>query len=142
MRNGFSLPEIVVVVAIAAVLSSVALPRLAGILDALAADGAARDVTTALAVARSTAIEQGRRARLVIREDSLLIDVWGNADWEPFLRWPGARDRGVQLLASNPQVMFSPTGIGWGVSNTKVMLTRGSHIETITTSRIGRVKRW
>lgn len=142
MRNGFSLPELVVVLAIAAVLFAVALPRLSGVLDATAADAAARDITTALAVARSAAVERGKRARLVIQQDSLRIDLWGNADWEPFLRWAGPQDRGVSLQVSNPQVMFSPTGIGWGVSNTKVTLTRGSHIETITTSRIGRVKRW
>ena len=142
MRKGFSLPEIVVVLAIAAVLSAVALPRLGGLLDALAADAAARDVTMALAVTRSAAVERGKRARLVIRADSLNIDLWENADWEPFLRWTGPADRGVSLLVSNPQVVFSPTGIGWGVSNTKVTLSRGSHIETITTSRVGRVKRW
>jgi prepilin-type N-terminal cleavage/methylation domain-containing protein len=142
VRKGFSLPEIVVVLAIAAVMSAVALPRLSGIMDAMAADAAARDVTTALAVTRSAAVERGKRARLVIQADSLRIDLWGNADWEPFLRWVGPADRRVSLQVSNPQVVFSPTGIGWGVSNTKVTLTRGSHIETITTSRVGRVKRW
>jgi hypothetical protein len=43
---------------------------------------------------------------------------------------------------SNPLVVFGPTGMGWGVSNTRITLQRGSQVETITVSRVGRVKRW
>ena len=142
MRRGFSLVELAVTLAIAAVVAAVALPRLAGILDLLAADAAAREVTTALAVTRHAAMSQSRRARLLIDGDSLSIDLWGASGWESYLRWPGPADRGVALFASNPEVVFGPTGIGWGASNTTVTLTRGSHIETVTTSRVGRVKRW
>lgn len=142
VRKGFSLAELMVVLAIIAVLSAVTLPRVPDILDAVSTDAAARDVTTALAVARHAAIGLGRRVRLLIQPDSLRVDLWGNADWEPYLRWSGPDFRGVSLQVSNPQVVFSSSGIGWGVSNTKVTLSRGSHIETITTSRVGRVKRW
>ena len=43
---------------------------------------------------------------------------------------------------SNPEVVFGPTGLTWGVSNTKVVLRRGTQVEVLTVSSVGRVKRW
>lgn len=142
MRAGFSLMELVLVLAVVALVSAVGLPRLSAMLDHAATDAAARDVTTLLAVARAAAVSQGQRARLSIAPDTLRLDLLDPAGWRPFLRWPGPLDRGVALQVSNPEVQFGPTGVGWGPSNTTVTLRRGSHIETITTSRVGRVKRW
>lgn len=142
MRRGFSLTELVVTLAIMAVLAAVALPRFAGILDWLAVDRAARDVTSALAVARHAAVWQARRTRVLIGPDSLRVDTLGPTGWGALERWPGPRWDGIALEVSNPQVVFGPHGMGWGASNTKVVLRRGSHSETITTSRLGRVKRW
>jgi prepilin-type N-terminal cleavage/methylation domain-containing protein len=142
MARGFSLIELAFVLCIIAVLASIGIPRLQPFLDRIAADRAARDVTTALAVARHGAVLQGMRARLTIDADSLRIDRLEAAGWTPWRRWPGPADSRVQLEVSNPEVVFGPTGMGWGVSNTKVVLRRGSQVETITVSRVGRVKRW
>lgn len=142
MRRGFSLAETMLVLIVIGASLTIALPRVGGILDAVAADAAARDVTSAIAVTRAAAIAQGVRARLLISLDSLRLDRMGPTGWEPYLRWPGPSDRGVGLRVSNPELIFGPTGMGWGPSNTTVTLRRGSHIETVTTSRLGRVKRW
>jgi len=142
MRRGFSLVELIVTMAAVAVVTAVTLPRLGGVLDWLAVDNEAVRVTTALAVTRHVAIMRGARARLVVASDSLRIDRWDDQTWTPVLRWVGPREAGVRLEASNPEIAFGPTGIGWGASNTTVVLRRGSRFETITTSRLGRVKRW
>ncbi|HKC39250.1 MAG TPA: type II secretion system protein [Gemmatimonadales bacterium] len=142
MARGFSLIELVFVLCIIALLASIGLPRLQPFLDRIAADRAARDVTTALAVARHGAVLQGMRARLTIDADSLRIDRLEPAGWTPWRRWLGPAALRVDLAVSNPEVVFGPTGMGWGVSNTKVVLRRGSQVETITVSRVGRVKRW
>ena len=142
MRRGFSLVELIVTVAAVAVVTAVTLPRLSGVLDWLAVDNEAVRVTTALAVTRHVAIMRGARARLVVASDSLRIDRWDDRTWIPLLRWVGPREAGVRLEVSNPEIAFGPTGIGWGASNTTVVLRRGSRFETITTSRLGRVKRW
>lgn len=141
MRRGFTLFELVVVLAIVAVLTSFAVSRLVPLLDWIAADGAARDLTSALAVTRTAAVLRGTRARLRIAADSLRIDREGPAGWEPYARWAGPASAGVTLTVSNPEVVFSPLGIAWGLSNTRIVLSRGSQIETITTSRLGRVRR-
>jgi prepilin-type N-terminal cleavage/methylation domain-containing protein len=142
MRRGFSLVELMVTVAAVAVVTAVTLPRLGGVLDWLVVDAEAVKVTTALAVTRHVAIMRAARARLVVAGDSLRIDRWDDRAWIPLLRWVGPREAGVRLEVSNPEIAFGPTGIGWGASNTTVVLRRGSRFETITTSRLGRVKRW
>ena len=142
VRRGFTLAELVVIIAVVALLTAVLLPRLGPVFDWIATDAAARDVTTAIAVARAAAVMQGTRARLHIAPDSLRIDREGPAGWEPYARWPGPAAAGVALTVSNPDLVFGPIGLGWGPSNTRVVLRRGSHTATITTSRIGRVKRW
>jgi prepilin-type N-terminal cleavage/methylation domain-containing protein len=142
MRRGFTLPELAVTLTVAALLLAAGLPRLSGVLDWLAADHAAHEVTSVLAVARAAAVMQGTRTRVTIAEDSLRIDRWVRAGWQPYQRRPGPQAQGVALEVSNPAVVFGPTGLGWGAANTRVVLRRGSQVETITTSRLGRVKRW
>jgi prepilin-type N-terminal cleavage/methylation domain-containing protein len=142
MRRGFSLPELAIGLAICALLLGIGLPHLAGMLDWVAADRAARDVTTAIAVARATAVAQDERTRVTIAADSLRIDRWSGDTWLRRQSWPGPEGYGVALEVSNPEIVFIPLGMAWGVSNTKVVLRRGTQVETITVSRLGRVKRW
>lgn len=131
-----------IVICIAGLLAGIWLPRSARMLDQLATERSVRDITTALAVARHGAVLQATRARLTITADSLLIDRFQEQGWTPWWRKPGPASHGVALHISNPIVVFGPTGMGWGVSNTTIVLRRGSHAETITLSRVGRVKHW
>ena len=140
--RGFTLLELMVVVAVAALLVMLWTPRAARLIDWLETEAAVREVTTALAVAQSGAIMQSARARLTISTDSLRIDRLIGLQWVPWWRRPGPASHGVSLAISNPVIEFGPTGLGWGVSNTKIVLSRGSQAETITMSRVGRVKHW
>lgn len=139
--RGFSLAELLVVLLVLAVAISLGAPRLGPALDRIATDAAAREVTTAIAVARAAAVLRGTRARLRISADSLRVDRESPLGWEPYARWPGPAASGVALQVTNPEIVFGPLGLGWGLANTRVELRRGSQIETITTSRLGRVKR-
>jgi len=139
---GFTVLELMVVICIAGLLATFWIPRAARLLDWIATERALRDVTTALAVARHGAVLRATRARLTITADSLRIDRLERQEWEPWWRKPGPASHGVTLQVSNPIVVFGPTGMGWGVSNTKIVLSRGSQAETITVSRLGRVKHW
>lgn len=139
---GFSVLELMVVICIAGLLLAFGIPRAARLFDWIATERALRDVTTALAVARHGAVLHATRARLTITADSLRIDRLERQEWEPWWRKPGPASHGVVLQVSNPVVVFGPTGMGWGVSNTRIVLRRGSQAETITVSRVGRVKHW
>lgn len=144
MPRGLSLAELVVVLFIVAMLAVLGLPRLTGLTDWLATERAAQEITTALSLTRHAAVIQATRARLTIAADTLRIDRLSpdGGEWVPWWRRPGPADFGVRLEVSNPEVVFGPTGLGWAAANTKVVLSRGSQVETITTSRLGRVKRW
>jgi len=142
MSKGFTLIELMVVICIAAVLAAFWFPRAARMMDWIATDHAMREVTTAIAVGRNGAVLQATRARVTIAADTLRIDRLGPIGWEPWWRRPGPASLGVVLEVSNPLIVFGPTGMGWGASNTTVVLRRGSQVETITISRLGRVKHW
>ena len=142
MSKGFTLLELMVVLLIVAALLALWLPRAARLQDWLETERAVRDVTTALAVGRHGAVMHSTRARIEIAADTLRIDRLEPDGWRPWWRLPGPSSHGVTLEVSNPIVTFGPTGMGWGTSNTKIVLRRGSQAETITTSRVGRVKRW
>jgi type II secretory pathway pseudopilin PulG len=141
MVRGVTLLELTIVLVIAGFMLAVAMRPVRSALDHFAVDGAARDITTLIATARHTAVAQGRRSRLRLHRDSLVIDTLGGVAWGVVRTWPGPASRGVDMELSNQVVTFAPTGAAWGVSNTSVTLTRGSHVETIFVSRLGRVRR-
>src|SRR5947208_14088509 len=92
MRRGYSLAELAVVLAVLGVVTAVTLPRLWGWLDWVAVDRAAVEVSTALADARSAAVFDASRSRLVISADSLRIDR--RAGRAEIGRQPYARSQG------------------------------------------------
>ena len=142
MHRGYSLVELAIVLAVIGIVTAMALPSWGALLDRVAVERAASEVTTALAVARNTAAMRATRARLSIAADSLGIDEWGDRTWARVWRWPGPESYSVSLEISNTTVIFGATGIASGVSNTTVVLRRGRQTARITTSRVGRVKRW
>ena len=142
MSKGFTLLELIVVTCIAAILMAFWVPRAARLIDWLATERAVRDVTTALAVGRHGAVMRAIRARVAFDSDTIRIDRLEPQGWVPWWRTPSPASHGVQMEVSNPVVFFGPNGMAWGVSNTKIVLRRGSQAETITMSRVGRVKHW
>lgn len=141
MRRGFSLPELTLVLALVGLLLTIAVPRLWVWHDRWAVDRATHDMMSFYAVARFRAVAQSRRIRLEFGQDSLRAVFEGVTDSVAFV-WPGPARHGVQLAASRRSIAISPMGIGWGGANTKLVLRRGEAGDSLTTSRLGRLKRW
>jgi Tfp pilus assembly protein FimT len=140
---GFTLIELAVVICFAAVIAALWFPRAQRLMDWLETERAMREVTTAIALTRHGAVLQATRARLIVAADTLRIDrLARDGGWEPWWRRPGPASFGVKLQVSNATIIFGPNGMGWGASNTTITLRRGSQVETVTMSRVGRVKRW
>ena len=141
--QGFTLIELAVVICIASVIFALWLPRAQRLIDWLQTERAMREVTTAIALTRHAAVMQATRARLLVASDTLRIDrISRSGQWEAWWRRPGPASFGVRLQVSNATLVFGPNGMGWGASNTTIKLLRGSQVETVTMSRVGRVKRW
>jgi len=138
-RRGATLPELLLALLILAILTAIAVPRLAALLDAAAVRAARGDLLVALDAARGAALRLG--ADVELRDDGLrrtLVPVLPDsaAAWTG----PAASRHGVALGGLATPIIFGPAGIAVGASNRTLTLSRGSVTMTVVLSRLGRVR--
>lgn len=138
MRRGFTLSETLLTLAVAGLLFGFALPRAAGLLDAVTAEAAAQELAAAHRRARMAAVTGGRPVVLSIASDTLVIRARGAA--ADLWLGPGPAARGVDLAGSPRSLVFSPAGLSMGLSNATFALFRGGAVRTVVISRLGRVR--
>ena len=93
------------------------------------------------ATARQLAISRSALARLEVdrsRPAATLSVQRGPTAWDTVGVYPLGS---ATVTCSNPAIVFGPLGLGYGVSNTRVIFSRGSAADTVTTSRTGRLRR-
>jgi type IV fimbrial biogenesis protein FimT len=138
MRKAFTLPELMLVLAVAGILVGLALPRLSGAMDRIEVEGAANRLIAAHQRARIMAITRGQVLLLSIDSTRLTISPRGGAD--PLWSDIGPASAGVALAGPARLFTFSPEGITLGLSNATLQLTRGSTTRTLVISRLGRIR--
>jgi prepilin-type N-terminal cleavage/methylation domain-containing protein len=138
MRKAFTLPELMLVVALAGILTGLALPHLSGAMDRIEVQGAANRLIAAHQRARIMAITRGQVVLLSIDSTRLTISLQGGTGslWSDI----GPASAGVELAGPARQFTFSPGGITLGLSNATLQLTRGSATRTLVISRLGRIR--
>jgi len=141
MRQGISLLEVVTVLAIVGVMMAIAVPRIASWTDRIAVERATGEVMAFYWRARMNAMFRGTRVRLEFNPDSLKAFFEGVTD-SLFLGQPGPSRHGVSLRISRSVIRIYPSGLGLGAANSKLVFQRGAAAESLTTSRLGRMKRW
>ena len=111
----------------------------ARLLDSAAVRTSANDVADLFAIARDQAIATGKRTAVRIdrTEGRLVI----HADVDTLMRLELARLRAVSIESTRDSMAYSASGLGYGASNLRVIVRRGASADTITVSRLGRVKR-
>lgn len=139
--RGSTLLELLIALAIIGTLVVIAAPRFATWSDRLAAERAARDLALFYQQARTAAMFRGTRVRLEFGETALRAVFEGVTD-STFLVRPGPARHGVTLTASRAVIRIYSNGMGLGAANTKLVVRRGVAAESLTTSRLGRLKRW
>ena len=138
MRSGFTVPEILIVLAVTAILTGLALPAVTGLRDRLTVRLAAVDAARALADARTIALTAARRTAVRIDALTNTLTVYAGADTIRIVR---LSEYGVRLHTTRDSVAFGPTGIGWGAATATITLTRGTASTALAVSRIGRIRR-
>jgi len=140
MNRGLTLPEMMIVLVIAGVAACIAVPPLRRSLDRVAVDDAADRYASLHELARQMAVARGRLVRVELDTTSRIATILVAARGA----WDTASTQSLgtaRLSASRVAVTFSPIGIGFGVSNTRLVLARGAAAETLTVSRTGRLRR-
>jgi prepilin-type N-terminal cleavage/methylation domain-containing protein len=141
MSSGFTLPELATVVAVVGVVASVVVPPLGRTLDRAAVEEGVQRFAAAHATARELAIVRGALARLEIDRTAHTATVSvqrGAGTWDSVATYQLGT---AQISCSNPVMVFNPIGLGYGVSNTRLVFSRGAAADTVTTSRTGRLRR-
>lgn len=136
---GFTLLELVVVLAIMGVLSAILLPRAGAMLDGIGVRGAAADAEALFSVARHTALSRGARVTVDLDATAGVMFVRAGTDTVRSRNLRAAY--GVTITSTRASASYSPTGLGYGASNLSVVFTRRAAAETVYVSRLGRV-RW
>lgn len=138
MRSGFTLPETVLILAIAGILLAISLPRLSGALDRIEVESAATHLVAAHQRARLMAVTRSQVLILSVAPAELSIRKRGEAT--PLWLEPGPAAMRVQLAGPARQFIFSPEGLTLGASNATLRLARGAASRGVVISRMGRVR--
>jgi len=142
MRRGFSMVEAVVVLVVAGILTGLAFPRVAPLLDRLAVERAVGGVWSFYQAARFSALTHGASVRVELRPDSLVAVYELTVRDSVFLRRGGPALDGVELTGTKLTTRLHANGLGAGAANLTLTFRRGSYQEKLTLSRLGRMKRW
>lgn len=141
MRRGFTLIEMATVLVVIGVMTGLAVPRVGGYMDWLAVNRAEAETAAFYNRARIAAVYRAVRVRIEFTGDSLVAIAEGAID-SVVGRIPGPERFGVALVASRVEIRLYPNGLGLGAANTKLVFRRGAAADSLTISRLGRIRRW
>ena len=160
-RRGFTLVELVVALAVLAIMLAVALPSFRALRERQQALAAFHSLTVALAQARMAAIQRGRPVTVCpsrdgrhCREDLAWDEGWlvyadprrrPQPDDEAAILWVERREAGgvaVRSTLGRHRVRYQPTGLSGGNNLSLRLCSRdGRHLGSVVVSRAGRARR-
>ncbi len=138
MPRGYSLLELMLVLAVVGLLLGIAVPRFSRAMDYIEIEAATAEIIAAHQRARMMALARGQVLTLEIDSSQLRIAHRGGGRSLWVQRGPAGS--GVSLSGPTRSFTFSPTGITLGLSNASLVLARGASVRTVVFSRLGRVR--
>ncbi len=136
-----TLPELVTILAIVGIVTAITVPRAVSWTDRAAVRRSAVELAAFYARARLEAMVRGARVRLEFHADSLRAVLEDGSDSVVLAR-SGPSRHGVSFTASRSVIRIHPNGLGAGGANTRLVVRRGAAAESLTTSRLGRLRWW
>lgn len=140
MRRGYSLPELMMVVAIVGLLTALALPPSRRLLDGLAVENGARQIRAAHFRARMHAVAFGRTTLLDLGADTIRIRSISGTDTTLTWQSAGPAADGLTLTGPAHPLIYSPLGVTMGLSNGTWHLSYGTASRDVIVSRLGRLR--
>jgi len=138
-RRALTLPEVILTLALVALVAAIALPTVVGSTARWHVRAAVGDVVNALVLTREVALTRGATASFVV--DAVRGEIVVTCAGDTIAHRAVAALHGVTIVASGDSVRYAPDGLATGVSNTTLLIARGPRIDSVVVSRLGRV-RW
>lgn len=138
LRRGFTIIETTIVVALAAALMAIGLPRAWSFIDAIEVRGAVTEIESMFSLARHVAISRGQQVTLDVDAGARAVSI--RAGPELIRMREVGLAHGVALSTNRTSIVYSPIGVGYGASNFSLIVSRGRSVDTIVVSRLGRVR--
>jgi Tfp pilus assembly protein FimT len=136
-RSGHTLVELVTVLAVLGAVLGVTVPRAAHVLDTAAVLVSRQEATALLALARGHALAAGRATAVTVQPPEARLVVHSGGDT---LRGASWHALGVSVEATRDSLAYGPDGLGVGAANLRLILRRGGAADTLSVSRLGRVR--
>ena len=138
MRMGVTLPELVLVLAVAGIVLGIAVPPLSRALDRIEVAAAASHIAAAHSRARLLAVARNRVVVLTV--DSLSLTIRDRGATAALWSRRGPALAGVVLSGAARTFTMSPQGYSLGLSNATLRVSRGKATRAVIVSRLGRVR--
>jgi prepilin-type N-terminal cleavage/methylation domain-containing protein len=139
MQKGLTAIEMIVVLAVIAVIMGITMPTVARLHDGIAVRNATAEALSAFATARHSAIVRGAAVGVGVDRPPGFVTVAVNG--EMLLQRDLERTYGIALSSTRDSTAYSPLGHGFGAANLSLVISRGRVAETLFVSREGRVRR-
>jgi Tfp pilus assembly protein FimT len=128
--------ELIVVLIVGGILTALAVPRLVRLRDASSVRAAMTDVGAAFATARQAAVT--RRTSVAVVFDTAAGTLRVSSAGETILRRSLRSSYSVSLGANRDSAVYDARGLGFGLTNLSLTVRRGTFVDTLTMSRLGR----
>lgn len=144
--SGFTVIEMLIVVVLVGILTSVSLPYFRGSSSKSSVRGAMDAISSMHAVAKATAIGRGRLARLVLDPGAGTAVVVANKAVGTGVDTIGVVENlatrfTVRFTTTRDTLTFTPRGISSDLTGTTIVVIRSTFSDTITVSAAGRLTR-
>ncbi|MES2178104.1 MAG: GspH/FimT family protein [Gemmatimonadota bacterium] len=137
-RSGLTLVELVLVMTIIGLTTLVMMRQLQLLLDRMATRDAVRAAAGAVNRARDEALAQ--HTRVSVRIDTATADLDVRAHGASLGHTGLAQTHAVKVSTTRDSITFDTRGLGYGAANLTLVARRGAAADTLTVSRLGRVK--
>lgn len=136
---GHSLMELMVVLAVFAVLAALIAPRYGAFRDSVAVRAATTDLVQSLVLARRSALATRQSTAAVLDTSSGWVVI--RSSGQTMTRHDLMTSYGVRLGSNRDSLVYDARGFGYGASNLTITVRRGSAVDSVVISRLGRL-RW